>query len=33
MFENECDLLGHGTLKYAASQEWIYELSWSFACW
>ena len=26
-------LLGHETLKSAASQEWIDEMSWFFACW
>ena len=26
-------LLGHGTLKSAASQEWIDLKSWFFACW
>ena len=24
---------GHGTLKFAVSQEWINEMSWFFACW
>ena len=26
-------LLGHGTLKYVASQDWIEVKSWFFACW
>ena len=28
-----CGLSDHGTLKYAVSQEWIYELGCLFACW
>ena len=28
-----CDLLRPATLKSAASQEWIDEMSWFFACW
>ena len=31
--KNGYDLLGHGTLKSAVSQEWIDELDWFFACW
>ena len=29
--QNESGLLGHETLKSAASQEWIAEMSWFFA--
>ena len=32
MVRYEYGLLGHGTLKYAVSQERINELSWFFAC-
>ena len=31
--QNEHDVLGHGALKSAVSQEWIDEMSWFIACW
>ena len=31
--KNDCGFLGHGTLKFAASQEWIDKISWFFAYW
>ena len=32
MVKNGCGLLGHNTLKFAASQELVDEMSWFFAC-
>ena len=32
MVKHVCGLLAHGTLKFFASQEWMNEVSWFFAC-